>query len=457
VCNGVELCGEFSSNVSRMRSEKAFTVPWKRLIPMTVALLFFAFQLHQLFSFNPYWGYDGGAHVHILETLLFEHRFPTLAENYLAWHEPLYYLVLVGFGFLHVPFIASHAVIIGAIDVLVFLLWRRMGLSVGYAVFGAIVTLSLPAFLEVGMFFTNEALNYVFVLAIIHCALTLWREEQWSWKSSFVFALCVGLGVVTKITALVAFGVVVVLLGVKMLKMRTWKYMLTIVGALVISVACYAPWYAIRSNGLSQASINNYDMLPPQELAWDDRVTFMTRFDTDIFTFPFWYSGGTGFWSMLYADTVSDYLGIFENQDVKNALSVEERVMTTHNGNSVSAYRKPLAQALMWLGLIPVGVMLLGVGRGVWGMVMKKWGAGDELAILGFSSAFLLALMYYAYRYPYYDQGVVKSIFIAPAFVLPLAMGVRMMTKWPRWVQGLVFGLWGVYVTVVIALFFVKI
>lgn len=424
-----------------------------------IAALFFLFQVYQLTAFNPYWGYDGGAHVHILETLLREYRFPTLTENYLAWHEPFYYLVLVGFGFLSIPFWISHAVIIFALDFLVFTLWRRMGLSNVYALFGAIATLSLPAFLEVGMFYTNEALNYVFVLAIAHCGLTLWRENEWSWKSSLIFALCVGLGVVTKITALVAFGVVAILLAIKMFKVKSWRYLVTLLLAVVVTVVCYVPWYVIRSEGLDQASINNYDMLPAKEFAWDERVTFMARFDVDIFTFPFWYSGGTGFWSMLYADTVSDYLGIFENQDRKNALSEEERVMTTHNGNFVSAYRKPLAQAAMWFGVVPVGVILSAVFVALWELgwqiKQKRFAFSDELIVLGFSSAFLLALMYYAYRYPYYDQGVVKSIFIAPAFVLPLAYGVKYFSRKKWWIQLPVGLLWVGYIAIVLSLFFV--
>lgn len=434
-------------------------------VGLTIAVLFFAFQLYQLITFNPYWGYDGGAHLNILETLLYEYRFPSLTENYLAWHEPLYYLVLVGFGFLHIPFWISHAAIILTIDVLIFALFRRVGISFLYAIFGAIATLSLPAFLEVSMFYTNEALNYVFVLALIHCALTFWREKAWSWNSTLLFVLCVGLGVITKITVVVAFGVVVILLAIKVMQTRKdiWRYIGTFFLALFFAALCYAPWYAIRSQGLSQASINNYEMLPAKAFAWDERVTFLTRFDTDIFTFPFWYSGGTGFWSMLYADAVSDYLGLFENQDIKNALPESDRVLTTHNGNSVSAYRKPLAQAAMWLGLVPVLVMVFGFLYAFWNLGREIFRSGWKLPqndtngiiVLGFSSAFLLALMYYAYRYPYYDQGVVKSIFIAPAFVLSLAFGMKYFSQKTWWIQLPVGILWVGYVGVVLSLFFV--
>ncbi|MEK7105531.1 MAG: glycosyltransferase family 39 protein [Patescibacteria group bacterium] len=434
-------------------SRFAHQITLKHICFLVVVIIVFAFQAHQLFSFNPYWGYDGGAHVNILETLLFEHRFPTLAENYLAWHEPLYYLVLVGLGYIGISFWFPHLLIIFAIDVLVFGLFRRMGHGNLLALFGTIAVISLPAFLEVGLYFTNEALNYVFLLAIMHTTLSLWREDRWSWKTSLLFSICAGLGAVTKITALVAFGVAVILLIIKMVQKRTWKYVLTILMAIVFIIGCYAPWYMVRSQSLSGISVNNYDMLPAKPLVLDERVGFMTRFDDDIFAFPFWYSGGTGFWSMLYADTVSDYLGLFENQDLKNALPAGERVMTTHNGNSVSAYRKPLAEAALRLGALPVAVMLFGILSAL--VALKKRKSQDALIVLGFSSAFLLALTYYAYRYPYYDQGVIKSIFIAPTFVLPLAFGLHLFRRCPKWVQAIGFTVWAAYITVVVALFFI--
>ncbi|MFH1252758.1 MAG: glycosyltransferase family 39 protein [Candidatus Uhrbacteria bacterium] len=430
---------------------------YREIFLLVVAAAFFIFQIHQLLSFNPYWGYDGGAHVNILETLLFQHHFPALADNYLAWHEPFYYLFLVGLGFLGIPFWFSHLIIVLAIDFLVFKLFRRFKLSDELSLFGSLTALSLPAFLEVSMFFTNEALNYVFLLAIMHLAIILFQETKWSWKTSLLLAGCVGLGVITKITALVAFGVVVILLIIKMIENRTWKYLITIVLALVVSAIFYLPWYLIRSDGLAQVSINNYDMLPAKPLVWDERVSFMTRFDADIFSFPFWYSGGTGFWSMLYADTVSDYLGLFENQDIKNALPETERVKTTHNGNSVSAYRKPLAEWVMRLGVIPVGLLILGLGYAFW-LIIKKQKKLFFVALptLGFFSAFLLAAMYYAYRYPYYDQGVIKSIFIGPAFVLPLAMVIVCLKRAPRWALYGILVLWSMYIIISLALFFIR-
>lgn len=227
-----------------------------------------------------------------------------------------------------------------------------------------------------------------------------------------------------------------------------------------LSVLAYLPWYAVRSDGLEPASINNYDMLPAKPFALDERAAFMTRFGREIFSFPFWYSGARGFWSILYADTVSDYFGIFENQDRKNALPEEELVLTTHNGNSVSAYRKPLAQLALLLGIIPVFTMLVGVGSALSylfrSLRRKKRFDGFALPALGFFSAFMLALMYYAYRYPYYDQGVVKSIFIAPAFLLPLMLGARALERAPHFVRLAVYGAWTLYTVVVLSLFFVR-
>lgn len=458
VCQINLLGGVKDSPLRRLWKNRALFVAWG------CAGLFLFFQLHQLLAFNPYWGYDGGAHLHILETLAREHRFPTLAENYLAWHEPLYYLLLAGLRMVFVPFWFSHFLFVLVMDGLVYALMREAKMSMLRSTLATIAILSLPAFLETSMFLTNEVLNYVFLLGITLTTLRLWKEKEPTRKTAFLFVLCVALGVVTKITAVVALGVAGVLLILKALTSKSGKVLLPLLFAVIFSALLYAPWLVIRNDGLSKASINNYDMLPAKPLVWDERVDFLMRFDADIFQHPFWYSGGRGFWSMLYADTVSDYSGLFEHQDRKNLLPETQRVWTSEGGaTSVSAYRKPLALLVLQFGWVPVGVLLLSVFGCLIALLCRivsrafraRHAHSLVLPTLGFFSAFLLALLYYAYRYPYYDQGVIKSIFIAPGFVLPFAVGMKAMERLPRLLQGLLLLLWGTYFCLVLALFFI--
>jgi hypothetical protein len=56
------------------------------------------FRLHNAINFNPYWGYDGGAHLEYIKTVMEHWRVPTMAENYLGWHEPLFYFFYAVLG-----------------------------------------------------------------------------------------------------------------------------------------------------------------------------------------------------------------------------------------------------------------------------------------------------------------------------------------------------------------------
>ena len=44
---------------------------------------------HNLNNYTTVWADDGGAHLKYVDVLLQEHRFPTLQETYVAWHEPI--------------------------------------------------------------------------------------------------------------------------------------------------------------------------------------------------------------------------------------------------------------------------------------------------------------------------------------------------------------------------------
>ncbi len=433
-------------------------VPRKRVLGAVLFLALFAFQYWQLTSFNPYWGYDGGAHVDILETLLREGRFPSLSENYLAWHEPGYYLLLAGLGWIGVPFFISHALIVLGIDVVIFRIARKLGMGTLSSVVALLSVVLLPPFLEVSMFYTNEALNYLFLLLIFASGIDLWRGA-WSWRHAWLLVLWTMLGGVTKITALVAYGVVSIALLLKGYQEKSKHYVLLVFLGFFLAFLAYLPWLMIRSQHLSEFSINNYDMLPARTLVLDERVRFMTAFDFDIFTFPFWYSGGRGFWSMIYADAVSDYYGLFEHQDVKLKLADEDRVMTTHSGTYVSAYRVPFARAAIYLGIIPIGGVLLGgflsARETLWWFLRRKSDYSMGVVVFGGAFAFLLALMYYAYRYPYYDQGVVKSIFIGPGIALALLYGHAEIFKRSFFAWCVYVALWVCYGFVIVNLFFI--
>ena len=60
-----------------------------------VVIIFFIIRFNNLNLYNTMSADDGGGHIIYTESLLNKNRLPTLNETYLAWHEPVYYYILV--------------------------------------------------------------------------------------------------------------------------------------------------------------------------------------------------------------------------------------------------------------------------------------------------------------------------------------------------------------------------
>ncbi len=123
---------------------------------------------------------------------------------------------------------------------------------------------------------------------------------------------------------------------------------------------------------------------------------------------------------MLYADSFYDYDNILCNHDKLIVTPEEEKIRTTHNDTFAPVRNYKLNRILVIAGILPLLVMLAGAVD----MLRKK-----HLLGLATTAGFLAALLYFSYRYPYYDMGIVKSIFIFPVFFFPLLFGVQALVK----------------------------
>jgi hypothetical protein len=375
-------------------------------------LALLAFRLWNAFHFNPFWGYDGGGHLDYIFSLIGGH-FPDLKTNYLAWHEPLYYLLMTGVSRLHSGLRMFELAQAGLSLALAALSWsvvtkltdKPWARGIAWVSWNLLAPVTLASTMV-----TNELLNYFWIVLILNLGLS----EKWRARSVELGVIC-GLALLTKMTAIVAVIALIVARAAQM--NRTNWFAETKKVAVIASIAglLYAPWLSYRAlSGNDALAINNTEYLAPDPLALDSRAQFFAKFDKDIFTFPFWYSGGRGFWSMLYADTFWDYYGMMQNRDQLAALPSTEKIQTDHNGGEVSRFKLEVTKPLPWLALPLALVMLIGA----WQLLKKPF----ELPTL-LSGALFAALIYFAYRYPFYDKGIVKSIFIGPAFLPLLAAG----------------------------------
>lgn len=425
------------------------------------------YRIYNAWHFNPYWGYDGGEHIDYLFSLIKNNQIPSILDNTVAWHEPLYYFLLWPIGKLLYFFSGGETLIVlkafgvlqslisVAVSYLIYKVFRLIAGSINIAIYLTIFLTFLPPLNQASTFLTNELLNYFFIFLIF-----------WYFLSRFIFnipkrinftnlGLICGLALLTKITALIAVLSIVIVFVFKYIREKGVK-LKDVLLFLIILILLNVPWIVYKNiNIVSGFSVNNTNLLESKPLALDERLNFFTNFDTDIFVFPYWYSGGRSFWSMLIADSFYDYYGTIENKDYINHLIIndpQELVRTTHAPSYVSVSHHALAKILVYYALF-ISVMLI-FGLGFVFLKYLKSGQYEYLFFSVSSFGFLAAIIYSAYRYPYYDHGIVKSIFIFPFYVFPIWGFFEMIKKY-RHILNILLTLIATYVIIILKYYLV--
>lgn len=405
------------------------------------AIFLVVFRFHNAFSFNPYWGYDGGGHVHYILSLARENKLPSLSDTYLAWHEPLYYILMaiplkILFFFkenvelkIILKFLSSFQVLLSlATSVIIYKLIKLLTKR-RLIIFTSFVLINLlPNFNQASTFLTNELLNYFFIFLIIYYFykyfLPLKRAKL---KNYIILAIIIALGILSKITSVI---LLIIILGYFLWnflfkkKKKIFKKALLMIVLLLIIIS---PWFLYRISKVSSLSINNTEEFAPQEISFESFRVF-SRVDLDIFEFPFWYSGGKSFWSMLYGDMFYDYYGTIENKDFVTFLEKsdpQKLIWTSQTGTYVTLKHLEITSFLVFLAIFPAFLMILGFFGAVYKFLKTK------KAFYFFSffipGSFLASLIYFNLRYPYYAQGSVKGLFIFPSFLILAVLGFKTM------------------------------
>ena len=416
-----------------------------KLFPVCLFLFFSLLALYRLYNnwhFNPYWGYDGGEHLGYIMSLVKDWRIPKLADNTVAWHEPLYYCLF--WPVAKVIYILSgenlHTVMKGlgvaqallsvAVSWLVYKILRLACSTRALALFIILLISLLPSMNQASTFLTNELLNYFWVFLIVWYFLARFIRQVPTRNNYLWLGLYCGLALLTKVSALVAVLAVVLVLAWRLIRARGagWQRLVILI---VIPLLLYAPWLAFRNRYIMPGlGVNNSVLVPPQPLVLDARLDFFRRFDADILVFPYWYSGGTGLWSMLMADSFYDYYGSIENKDYINYLAAQRSdrlILTSQTPTYVTNSHRQLAGVLVWFAILMSVLTVVGLAR-LFILALRRE-AEDYRFYAVLSLGYLAALLYAAYRYPYYDRGILKAIFIFPFYLFPLWSALEMIKK----------------------------
>ena len=392
-----------------------------------MALLYF----YNAWQYNPYWGYDGGAHIDYIFTIAESNRLPTMSENYLAWHEPVFYLFNGALVKLFSVFLDKAEIIkllqlasavwgilffVGS-GLLSWLIAKNRWLTIFTLLFVGL----LGEVSEASRFISNEIF---FQTLVIWWLVWFWHwrmfeTESWSWRRWIFLIAGLALLLWIKLTAVVL--VLSILLWLLLVAARNRSGKPLVVGGLAIIICglSFLPWLVYKQRNFNAAlTINNFEKINENRMS----AEFYLRWDDGIFSYPFWRAGTKSFWSMLYADSFGDYYNVFQNFDA--GLTTDKT--TTINGRQVDIGYMERLLFLYWWSVPLVVIVLFGWLIGLTRRLLKRNFDG-VFVLYVFCVGLLLALAYNVYQYPFLERGTMKAIFILAFFPLVFLLG---MTVW---------------------------
>ncbi len=205
-------------------------------------------------------GSDAG-HANYIEYFLFQHHLPDFdpRERWQFYHPPLHHMISAVwiwlsetiFGVGHDParesiqtltlFYAMAIVITG------YRILRHFRLK-GMSLYAPLLLIAFhPAYILFSGSINNDVLSVVFIMGATLCTLR-WYDDP-SWGETIKLALCIGLGMMTKMSVgliAIPIGIVMLVKFVQMLKAREWRFL----GKLGVFAAVCAPlglWSPVRN------------------------------------------------------------------------------------------------------------------------------------------------------------------------------------------------------------------
>lgn len=385
-----------------------------------------AVYLWNTVQYNPYAAYDAGAHIDYIFTLAKDHHLPIPEENYLAWHEPLYYFIYALEAQPFLLFNLSEKTIVNIFQIdSAFLAWLFV---VGAGLLTWLVTkrknLTLFVLVTTGSLFCVSALaRYVTNEIAFHAAAIWWLIlfyywemydiKNWQWKKWLIMILGLLILLWIKLTALVLIlALLIWLLFLVIKKRQHMAIKIALILVLLIGFG-YSPWLVYKYKIFGGfVALNTYETSNFTEKFPLPR-SFFLGWDNDIMSNPFWVSGRNSFWSMFYASTLTDYDNIFGRDDLRlvetNYQTINDRIMTLANTKRTLL--------LFWWSLPLVFIILLGLVFYIW-QLLKSFLLRKDLLLFITASGFLASLLYNVWQYPQIERGTLKAIFILTFFPL---------------------------------------
>ncbi|MBN2582312.1 MAG: tetratricopeptide repeat protein [Planctomycetes bacterium] len=412
---------------------EAFLLSGRRMywVLAVVAAAWIVLFTHNLKWMPPEVGFDIGGHTEYLKTILDEGRLPLAEDGWQGYQPPLFYLLAA--AVLKVGGLAAGST---RAEQCLGILTMSFGIAQVLLVFGCVrqlfpdsprrqllglaVAAALPVHLYLYHYATNEGLCATLVTASLYLTLRIINMPSASWRWYAALGLCLGAAMLAKFSALVALGVIAIVLVGRLVAARQWKadVWTRTLGVTMLVGALVCGWHFVRVwLRYGRPIVGNWDAEYGHPW-WQDAGYHTARYYLSFgraLIQPF-FAGLYGFADALYSTFWGDGF-------VGGGTSV--RYSPTWNWELMSA------GYLLALALVAAG--LVGLGAAVVRLVRRPSAAW--MLVLGTAAATLLSLIYITLKLPYYGQA---KAFYGMAAVAPIvaciAWGLDLAGR--RWLAG---------------------
>jgi hypothetical protein len=397
----------------------------ERFALAALALVWLAFGVRSFWPLDPIYGFDARKHLEYLHILLDEGRLPLATEGWSTYHPPLFY-ALAALCALPGEWLGSdtlgRAIKLPAFLAGLGLAWqtlrlaRRLLPAEGLARPAAMLFAGLlPMNVYVAASFSNEALLAFLCAGALVAAVDALREPEPDPRTLALLSLWLGLALLTKYTAIVLLGVVVVFVGGRLV----WRARIAPAAALRGAAALLAPmlvvsgWYYARNLAVyGQPVVGNWALPDPGQVWWSPpgfhTIEYYTSFGESLVR-PY-FAAFASFWDTLYSTVWGD--GLLGGAGEVAGRNPQWRYAWMSAGYGL---------ALAFCVLVGVGSVAL-----LWRTLRSPDDAERRsLALLVvFVCAMLFAVLYTTLALPYYGQAkAFYALSTVPVFAIAFGAG----------------------------------
>jgi tetratricopeptide (TPR) repeat protein len=386
------------------------------------------FVVNTLFAPRYPFGFDYPWHLNYIEYIQQRHALPFADEGWEMYQPPLFYLLAA---------CLLSACRLSAQDPSAFFVFRLLGLAIGLGqlaltaeclrllfpdrlrpqVAGLTLAAFLPAPLYICHYITGDSLLMLLGTASVYVCLRVLRDDRPSPRWYALLGLCLGAALLTKISAVVPVGVVLLVLAGRLVVRRerlpAWAGSLGVTLAVTLLVS---GWYYARVWArFGTPLVGNFGSLPAFRW-WQDpgygTLAYFFRFGRSLSEpfFSAFHGLPDGLYSTLWGDGLCAGSGTWANRPPWNY---------------------DLMAAGYLLALVPSLVIVVGLVRTVVQLVRQP--RAEWFLILGLGSGLVVALLYHVLRYPYYCMANSRHLLVGAVVLCVLgAWGLDCLARLGR-------------------------